>query len=78
MIGESLFPLNRKLAEGDVITAWGVYHNHETSKFNVNIMGPGLNLLHVDFRPYDDIVVLNNQVNGAWQTEIRLAMSIYL
>ena len=62
-----------------MITAWGVYHNHETSKFNVNIVGPGdLNLLHVDFRPYNGFVALNNKVQGSWQTEMRLVVSIYL
>ena len=41
--------------------------------FSVNIVSEGKenNLLHVDFRPYVDTVVLNNFVDGDWAQEIR-------
>ena len=42
------------------------------NNFSVNIIGDdGIFLLHVDFRPYIDTIVLNNFVDGAWQAEVR-------
>ena len=39
--------------------------------FSVNIKGQdGINLLHVDFRPWNNVVVLNDYEDG-WKTEIR-------
>ncbi|KAL5249183.1 hypothetical protein ACHWQZ_G018138 [Mnemiopsis leidyi] len=65
------YGLNKELTPGDVIKAWGVYKDDSTSKFSVNIRGSGqLYHLHVDFRPYNDVVVLNNY-NGGWKTEVR-------
>merc|ERR1712176_985926 len=70
------YPLNRPLRVGDVINAWGTYNDINTIKFNVNIVGDNdITLLHVDFRPYIDTIVLNNKVDGSWQTEIRPAFS---
>jgi len=70
--GES-YPLNRALKVGDIISAWGIYVDDTTEKFNVNIIGDDVNILHVDFRPFIDTIVLNNNVNGAWQAEVRPA-----
>ncbi|XP_063692198.1 uncharacterized protein LOC134824304 [Bolinopsis microptera] len=71
--GES-YPLNRALKVGDVISAWGIYVD-DTTKFNVNIIGDDVNILHVDFRPFQDTIriLLNNKINGAWQKAIRPA-----
>jgi len=69
------YPLNRPLQVGDVINAWGTYKDGTTSKFNVNIVGDGINLLHVDFRPYINTIVLNNFVGGRWVSEIRPGFS---
>jgi len=69
------YPLNRSLKVGDVINAWGIYQDETTSKFNVNIVGDGMTLLHVDFRPSLDTIVLNNFVDGAWQAEVRPAFA---
>ncbi|KAL5272322.1 hypothetical protein ACHWQZ_G000517 [Mnemiopsis leidyi] len=71
------YALNKPLEEGDVIRAWGVYRDHTTSKFSVNIKGQdGINLLHVDFRPWNNVVVLNDYEDG-WKTEIRPWFSKY-
>jgi len=75
-VEKSSYPLSAPLKVGDVIKAWGVYVDDTTSKFNVNIIGDdGIFLLHVDFRPYIDTIVLNNKVDGRWQTEVRPAFS---
>ncbi|XP_063695005.1 uncharacterized protein LOC134826540 [Bolinopsis microptera] len=74
-IGGQRYILARPLAVGDIIEAWGIFKDITTVKFNVNILGDEINLLHVDFRPYIDTIVLNNNVNGAWQRNIRPAFS---
>ena len=65
----------------DIMRAWHkivfVHNNAVKSQpryqyvFSVNILGDEINLLHVDFRPYIDTIVLNNNVNGVWVSEVR-------
>jgi len=71
------YALARKLHVGDYIEAIGLFkhgaYNH--AKFNLNIMDHSNQyLLHVDFRPASKghgELVLNNLIQGRWQTEVR-------
>jgi len=73
--GETEYELHKALEVGDVLSAFGQFKDHTTSKFSFNIKGPNnLYLIHVDFRPWINELVLNsNQPGVGWQAEVRPA-----
>jgi len=71
------YNLHKALEVGDVISAWFMYNDASTSKFSLNIMGQNrMFLIHVDFRPWINTLVLNSNVPGVgWQAEVRPAFA---
>ena len=69
------YGLKKQLQVADVIRAWGIFKDYTTSRFSVSIGGTGDVLFVVDFRPWDDLVVMNSYSDNQWKREVRLAFS---
>ena len=70
------YGFKKPLEVGDVVRAWGVFQDDTTSRFSVSIESINNAVVFVaDFRPWDDLVVLNSFDSMEWQEEIRLEFS---
>ena len=61
--------LVKTLAHGDTIEVWGTYSSNCTSRFSLNILDENDGfLLHVDFRPSDNVVAINSKLDRSTQS----------